>query len=217
MQPRIPRLVSQMKSTVHSEDAWQTSFSAAFDDEAKKFSDAGPLELTCKILDNKVYAFVEWARDSTFFDSLDVSSISERLNSASDLNLLFFLQYEDQKKLLQFGWNSYLMFDFVYHLSANIIPDQLKLQSGGVLKTLELASLGHSSNASAIQTIIDTVRELGMNRADYLNVKMILLLNPCKSRVLTIFTKEKCPSKDKCVIKNERDDPPPATFFHVRK
>lgn len=90
------------------------------------------------------------------------------------------MQYEDQKKLLQYGWNSYLMFDIIYHLSVHAITDQRRLMSGVILKMTELAALGFSSNSVAIHSVVESVRELGMDRGDFLNIKMILLLNPCK-------------------------------------
>lgn len=43
------------------------------DEELKKNPNGAPLEVICNVLDKKVYSFVEWARDSSFFDSLDVS------------------------------------------------------------------------------------------------------------------------------------------------
>ncbi|OQV17631.1 putative Nuclear hormone receptor FTZ-F1 [Hypsibius exemplaris] len=156
LMPRIPRLVQQMKSTVPAESPWKESLITVLREETAK-PGAAPLEVICNVLDKKVYSFVEWARDSSFFDSLD---------------------YEDQKKLLQFGWNSFLMFDIIYHLSASEISDHFELPNSGKLRMTELAALGLSSNSAAIQEVVESVRKLNMNRGDYLNVKMILLLNP---------------------------------------
>jgi hypothetical protein len=73
------------------------------------------------------------------------------------------------------------MFDIIYHLSNGEISDKFELpSSGGVIRMTDLAALGHPSNGPAIQEVVDSVRRLNMDRADFLNVKMILLLNPCQ-------------------------------------
>ncbi|GAV09085.1 hypothetical protein RvY_18683 [Ramazzottius varieornatus] len=158
LMPRIPKLVSQMKNTVPDEVTWRSSLLELIEEEGKKKPHAAPLEILCNVLDRKVYAFVEWARDSTFFDSLD---------------------YEDQKKLLQHGWNSFLMFDIIYHLAGGYLQETHKFDSSAApIHMADLAALGHSANSAAIQGVVESVRELGMDRDEYLNVKMILLLNP---------------------------------------
>ncbi|XP_055327952.1 nuclear hormone receptor FTZ-F1-like isoform X2 [Paramacrobiotus metropolitanus] len=157
LMPRIPRLVAQMKSTVQLEDDWKDQLLEVLEEETKRKPNAASLEIICNVLDKKVYSFVEWARDSSFFDSLD---------------------YEDQKKLLQFGWNSYLMFDIIYHLSQNVINEFQHLSGGSTIKMTEIAALGHPANCASIQRMVELVRELAINRADFLNIKMILLLNP---------------------------------------
>jgi hypothetical protein len=72
------------------------------------------------------------------------------------------------------------MFDIIYHLAREEITDKFEIaNSADILRMTELAALGHSTNANAIQDVVESIRKLNMDRQDYLNVKMILLLNPC--------------------------------------
>lgn len=74
------------------------------------------------------------------------------------------------------------MFDIIYHLAGGYLQETHKFESSAApIHMADLAALGHSANSAAIQGVVESVRELGMDRDEYLNVKMILLLNPCKS------------------------------------
>ena len=71
LMPKIPNLVSQMKSTVPNEAARRLPLLALVDEEGKKKAHAFPLEIICNVLDKLVNAFVEWA-DASSSVSLDV-------------------------------------------------------------------------------------------------------------------------------------------------
>ena len=70
------------------------------------------------------------------------------------------------------------MFDIIYHLSTSQLSEAVAIKCGE-LRVTDLAALGHTGNSAVIQEVVESVRKLHMTRADYLNVKMILLLNPC--------------------------------------
>ena len=115
-------------------------------------------KLMCKVLDQSLFAQVDWARNSYYFKDLK-------------------LQVDDQMFLLQDSWSEMLILDHMHHRMHNNLPDEAQLPNGQKFKLLSLALLGVPSMAQKFLEISDNLKQLCFDSADYVCLKFILLLN----------------------------------------
>merc|ERR1712106_934487 len=114
-------------------------------------------ELMCKVLDQNLFAQVDWARNSYYFKELKV---------------------DDQMKLLQNSWSEMLILDHMHHRMHNNLPDETPLANGQKFELLSLALLGVPSMAEKFLEVSASLKNLHFDQADYVCLKFVLLLNP---------------------------------------
>jgi nuclear receptor subfamily 5 group A protein 3 len=114
-------------------------------------------ELMCKVIDQSLFAQVDWARNSIFFKDLKV---------------------DDQMKLLQHAWSDMLVLDHIHQRMHNGLPDEFLLPNGQKFDLLSLALLGVPAVSESLVAVEKRLAELKFDPTDYLCVKFLLLLNP---------------------------------------
>merc|ERR1739842_277102 len=113
-------------------------------------------ELLCKVLDQNLFAQVDWARNSCYFKELEVN---------------------DQMRLLENSWSEMLILDQIHQRMHNHLPDETTLPNGQKFELLSLALLGVPSMAEMFLEVTATMKQLSLDQADYVCLKFILLLN----------------------------------------
>lgn len=116
-------------------------------------------ELTCKVLDQNLFAQVDWARNSLYFKDLRV---------------------DDQMKLLQHSWPDMLMLDHLHQRLHNGLPDETTLPNGQKFDLLGLGLLGNTSLAPDFNAFSLKMQEMKFDMTEYVCLKFIILLNPSK-------------------------------------
>jgi nuclear receptor subfamily 5 group A protein 3 len=120
----------------------------------------------CKVIDQSLFAQVDWARNSIFFKELKV---------------------DDQMKLLQHSWSDLLVLDHMHQRMHNGLPDETTLPNGQKFDLLSLALLGVPAVADSLQQVQNRFAELKLDPLEYLAVKFLLLLNPVDVRGLSNY------------------------------
>ena len=115
-------------------------------------------ELMCKVLDQNLYSQVEWARSSFYFKETK-------------------FHVEDKMQLSQDSWSEMLILDHMHHRMHNNLPDETELPNGQKFNLFNLALLGVPSMAQKFLEILENLKQLCFNSADYVCLKFILLLN----------------------------------------
>ncbi|KAL3171460.1 hypothetical protein MRX96_013670 [Rhipicephalus microplus] len=114
-------------------------------------------ELMCKVIDQSLFAQVDWARSTIFFKDLRV---------------------DDQMKLLQQSWSDMLILDHVHQRLHNGLPDDTTLPNGQKFSLVSLALLGLPALADQLHALTARLQELRFDPVDYVCLKFLLLLNP---------------------------------------
>lgn len=111
--------------------------------------------MVCKLADQTLFAFVDWARNSLFFKELKV---------------------EDQMKLLQNAWSELLVFDHLYR-QVHHHGESVLLVTG---QTIDVK--GHPffspEISDAMTRIVARLRELKVDHKEFVCLKFLILLNP---------------------------------------
>ena len=111
---------------------WQSSLYSLLQNQTFNQVEVDLFELMCKVLDQNLFAQVDWARNSYYFKELK-------------------LQVDDQMKLLQDSWSEMLILDHMHHRMHNNLPDETQLPNGQKFELLSLALLGVPSMAEKFQ------------------------------------------------------------------
>lgn len=151
-----PQIREFLKSLDDQE--WQSSLYSLLQNQTFNQVEVDLFELMCKVLDQNLFAQVDWARNSYYFKELK-------------------LQVDDQMKLLQDSWSEMLILDHMHHRMHNNLPDETQLPNGQKFELLSLALLGVPSMAEKFLEISDNLKQLNFDQADYVCLKFILLLN----------------------------------------
>ncbi|PIK49040.1 putative nuclear receptor subfamily 5 group A member 2 isoform X3 [Apostichopus japonicus] len=114
--------------------------------------------MICKLADQTLFAFVDWARNSVFFKELKV---------------------EDQMKLLQSSWSELLLLDHLYR-QASYNGEHILLITGQTIdpNTLPLREMGDV--VEQLNRLVMRMRELKLDYKDFVCLKFLILLNPGK-------------------------------------
>ncbi|XP_071820183.1 nuclear receptor subfamily 5 group A member 2-like isoform X1 [Apostichopus japonicus] len=112
--------------------------------------------MICKLADQTLFAFVDWARNSVFFKELKV---------------------EDQMKLLQSSWSELLLLDHLYR-QASYNGEHILLITGQTIdpNTLPLREMGDV--VEQLNRLVMRMRELKLDYKDFVCLKFLILLNP---------------------------------------
>merc|ERR1719153_1305930 len=149
-----PQIQEFIKSLDDAE--WQSSLYSLLQNQTFNQVEVDLFELMCKVLDQNLFAQVDWARNSYYFKELKV---------------------DDQMKLLQDSWSEMLILDHIHHRMHNNLPDETQLPNGQKFELLSLALLGVPSMAEKFLEISDNLKQLCFDSADYVCLKFIMLLN----------------------------------------
>lgn len=151
-----PKIIEFLKSIDDQE--WQSSLYSLLQNQTFNQVEVDLFELLCKVLDQNLFAQVDWARNSCYFKELK-------------------LQVDDQMKLLQDSWSQMLILDHMHHRMHNNLPDETQLPNGQKFELLSLALLGVPSMAENFIDISNNFKQLQFDQADYVCLKFIMLLN----------------------------------------
>merc|ERR550532_3674297 len=154
-QGKMPPAIREFLKTLDDQE-WQSSLFTLLQNQTFNQVEVDLFELMCKVLDQNLFAQVDWARNSYYFKELKV---------------------DDQMKLLQDSWSEMLILDHIHHRMHNNLPDETQLPNGQKFELLSLALLGVPSMAEKFLEVTATMKQLSLDQADYVCLKFILLLN----------------------------------------
>lgn len=153
---KMPPLIRDLLTSVDDKE-WQHSLFNLLQNQTYNQCEVDLFELLCKVLDQNLFAQVDWARNSVFFKDLKV---------------------DDQMKLLQHSWSDMLVLDHIHHRMHNHLPDDSALPNGQKFDLLALALLGVPGSVDRFNEISLKFQEMKFDVADYICLKFLLLLNP---------------------------------------
>ncbi|KAG0717380.1 Nuclear hormone receptor FTZ-F1 [Chionoecetes opilio] len=154
--PRIPLIIRELVETVDDQE-WQSSLFSLLQNQTYNQCEVDLFELMCKVLDQNLFAQVDWARNSFFFKDLKV---------------------DDQMKLLQHSWSDLLILDHLHQRIHNRLQDETTLPNGQKFDLLSLALLGTTQFADRFHTILSKLIDLKFDVPEYICLKFLILLNP---------------------------------------
>jgi len=161
-QGKMPQAIREFLKTLDDQE-WQSSLFTLLQNQTFNQVEVDLFELMCKVLDQNLFAQVDWARNSFYFKELKV---------------------DDQMKLLQDSWSEMLILDHIHHRMHNNLPDETQLANGQKFELLSLALLGVPSMAEKFLEVSNTLKTLSFDPADYVCMKFIILLNSAEVRNL---------------------------------
>lgn len=154
---KVPHLMRELQMTAPDDKEWQSQLFGLLNNQTYNQCEVDLFELMCKVIDQSLFAQVDWARNSIFFKELKV---------------------DDQMKLLQHSWSDLLVLDHMHQRMHNGLPDETTLPNGQKFDLLSLALLGVPAVADSLQQVQNRFAELKLDPLEYLCVKFLLLLNP---------------------------------------
>jgi len=152
---KVPPPIREFLKSLDDQE-WQTSLYSLLQSQTFNQVEVDLFELLCKVLDQNLFAQVDWARNSCFFKELKV---------------------DDQMKLLEESWSEMLILDHLHHRLHNSLPDETPLPNGQKFDLLSLALLGVHNMADKFLEITSRLESIKFDSADYVCLKFILLLN----------------------------------------
>jgi len=155
VQAKIPAPIKEFLKSLDDQE-WQSSLYSLLQNQTFNQVEVDLFELLCKVLDQNLFAQVDWARNSYYFKELKV---------------------DDQMKLLQESWSEMLILDHLHHRLHNNLPDETQLPNGQKFELLSLALLGVPSMAEKFMEVTASLQALKFDTGDYVCLKFILLLN----------------------------------------
>lgn len=161
--PRIPLIIRELVESVDDQE-WQTSLFSLLQNQTYNQCEVDLFELMCKVLDQNLFAQVDWARNSCFFKDLKV---------------------DDQMKLLQHSWSDLLILDHLHQRIHNRLQDETTLPNGQKFDLLSLALLGTTQFADRFHNILSKLIDLKFDVPEYICLKFVILLNPAEVRLLS--------------------------------
>merc|ERR1719474_1975943 len=162
VQGKMPQPIREFLKSLDDQE-WQSSLYTLLQNQTFNQVEVDLFELMCKVLDQNLFAQVDWARNSYYFKELKV---------------------DDQMKLLQEAWSEMLILDHIQHRMHNNLPDETQLPNGQKFELLSLALLGVPSMAEKFLEVTANLKQLNFDTADYVCLKFVLLLNASEVRNL---------------------------------
>lgn len=153
---KMPTILRDFLSTLDDKE-WESELYKLLQNQSFNQVEVDLFELLCKVLDQNLFAQVDWARNSFYFRELEVN---------------------DQMRLLENSWSEMLILDQIHQRMHNHLPDETTLANGQKFELLSLALLGVPSMSEAFNDLTNKLSTLKFDSADYVCLKFILLLNP---------------------------------------
>ncbi|XP_035205852.1 nuclear hormone receptor FTZ-F1-like isoform X2 [Stegodyphus dumicola] len=154
---KVPHLIREFQLSMPDDKDWQSQLFGLLQNQTYNQCEVDVFELMCKVIDQSLFAQVDWARNSVFFKELKV---------------------DDQMKLLQQSWSDMLILDHLHQRLHNGLPEETTMPNGQKFSLINLALLGVSSMADQLQHVSTRLQELKFDPLDYICLKFLLLLNP---------------------------------------
>lgn len=154
---KVPALVREFQKNMMDDKEWQSQLFGLLQNQTYNQCEVDLFELMCKVIDQSLFAQVDWARSTIFFKDLRV---------------------DDQMKLLQQSWSDMLILDHLHQRLHNGLPDDTTLPNGQKFSLVSLALLGLPSLADQLHHLAQQLQELRFDAIDYVCLKFLLLLNP---------------------------------------
>lgn len=155
--PKVPGLVREFQKNMMDDKEWQSQLFGLLQNQTYNQCEVDLFELMCKVIDQSLFAQVDWARSTIFFKDLRV---------------------DDQMKLLQQSWSDMLILDHLHQRLHNGLPDDTTLPNGQKFSLVSLALLGMPSLAEQLHHVAAQLQELRFDAIDYVCLKFLMLLNP---------------------------------------
>merc|ERR1712223_874825 len=153
---KMPSILRDFLNSLDDEE-WKNELYKLLQSQSFNQVEADLFELLCKVLDQNLFAQVDWARNSFYFRELEVN---------------------DQMRLLENSWSEMLIMDQIHQRMHNQLPDETTLANGQKFELLSLALLGVPSMSEAFNDLTTKLSTLKFDSADYVCLKFVLLLNP---------------------------------------
>lgn len=153
---KMPSIIRDFLSSLDDEE-WKNELYKLLQGQSFNQVEVDLFELLCKVLDQNLFAQVDWARNSFYFRELEVN---------------------DQMRLLENSWSEMLIMDQIHQRMHNQLPDETTLANGQKFELLSLALLGVPSMSEAFNDLTTKLSTLKFDSADYVCLKFVLLLNP---------------------------------------
>ncbi|XP_022248953.1 nuclear hormone receptor FTZ-F1-like [Limulus polyphemus] len=153
----IPDLIRDLQMSFVDDKEWQSHLFSLLQSQTYNQCEVDLFELMCKVIDQSLFAQVDWARNTVFFRDLKV---------------------DDQMKLLQNSWSDLLLLDHMYHRIHNCLQEETILPNGQKFDLLEMALLGLRSLSEQFHRLSVRLQDLKFDRIDYICLKMLILLDP---------------------------------------
>ncbi|XP_015908511.1 nuclear hormone receptor FTZ-F1 [Parasteatoda tepidariorum] len=160
---KIPHLIKDFQTSMPDDKDWQSQLFGLLQNQTYNQCEVDLFELMCKVIDQSLFAQVDWARNSVFFKELKV---------------------DDQMKLLQHSWSDMLVLDHLHQRLHNGLPEEITMPNGQKFSMVNLALLGVASMTDQLNHVSARLQELKFDPLDYICLKFLLLLNPAEVRTL---------------------------------
>jgi len=151
-----PRLIAEMFRSEPDQKQLEAKIQSCLQSQMSMGGPTDYFGMACKLADQTLFAFVDWARNSIFFKDLKV---------------------EDQMKLLQNAWSELLVIDQCYR-QVETNTDSVVLVTGETVDLAKLRMYGLGDIIERITDVVKRMRELKVDRKEYMCLKYLLLLNP---------------------------------------
>ncbi|XP_071947271.1 nuclear receptor subfamily 5 group A member 2-like isoform X1 [Antedon mediterranea] len=152
-----PKLISELLKSETDPAQLQSKVASFMQSQMGMTAPGDIFGMTCKLADQTLFAFVDWARNSIFFRELKV---------------------EDQMKLLQNAWSELLIFDHMYR-QVHYNGEGILLVTGQTIdpKSLPALPVGMENVAERISRLIMRMQELKIDYKEFVCMKFMVLLN----------------------------------------
>ncbi|XP_022645033.1 nuclear hormone receptor FTZ-F1-like isoform X3 [Varroa jacobsoni] len=156
-QSKIPHLVRELQKNMTDDKEWQSQLFQLLQSQTYNQCEVDLFELMCKVIDQALFAQVDWARSTIFFKELRV---------------------DDQMKLLQQSWSDMLILDHLHQRMHHSLPDEAVLPNGQKFDLVSLCLLGVPAMADQLNTVTHKLLDLRFDQIDFACLKFLMLLNP---------------------------------------
>nr|WCS71193.1 fushi tarazu transcription factor 1 [Pardosa pseudoannulata] len=153
----VPMLIREFQMSMPDDKEWQSQLFGLLQNQTYNQCEVDTFELMCKVIDQSLFAQVDWARNSVFFKDLKV---------------------DDQMKLLQHSWSDMLILDHLHQRLHNGLPEETTMPNGQKFSLVNLSLLGVAAMGDQLNHVSARLQELKFDPLDYICLKFLLLLNP---------------------------------------
>lgn len=154
---KVPLLIREFQLSMPDDKEWQSNLFGLLQNQTYNQCEVDVFELMCKVIDQSLFAQVDWARNSIFFKELKV---------------------DDQMKLLQQSWSDMLILDHLHQRLHNGLPEETTMPNGQKFSLVNLSLLGVANMVDQLNHVSARLQELKFDPLDYICLKFLLLLNP---------------------------------------